>query len=225
MTRIYLIRHAEAEGNIKRIFQGHTDADISENGENQLEKLSERCRNLSFSAIYSSPLKRTLKTAQAANRYHGLEIIKDAGLIEINGGHWEGVMWEKLPALYPEENFVWENAPWDFSPEGGETMREVYDRIWTAVTGIVRKHRNETVCIVSHGCAIRNFLCRAYGKPVEALNDIPWCDNTAVSIIDFDDLLRPTVVIANDASHLSDELSTIQKQSWWKNIPSMKETR
>ncbi len=48
------------------------------------------------------------------------------------------------------------------------------------------------------------------GKPIEQINEVDWCDNTAVSIIDFNDAFEPTVVLANDASHLSGETSTFQ---------------
>lgn len=215
-TTVYLIRHAEAEGNCKRIFQGMHDADLSENGHRQLERLAERCRNYPFDAVYASPLRRAHKTAIAANRYHNLPIVLDEGLREINGGHWEGVLWESLPELYPEENRMWEDQPWRFAPEGGETMREVYDRIWAAVTALVEKHRGQNLCVVSHGCAIRNFLCRALDKEIERLNEVSWCDNTAVSIIEFDENLRSHVVLLNDASHLDEETSTFSKQTWWK---------
>ena len=60
-----------------------------------------------------------------------------------------------------------------------------------------------------------NFLCRAYGKELRELGTVGWCDNTAISIIDFDESLKPQVVIANDASHLDEGLSTISKQDWW----------
>lgn len=216
MTRILLVRHCEAEGNHKRVFQGHTDAAVSENGRRQLELLALRCRNMDIGAMYSSPLRRAYETAQAINEYHHLPIRTDAGLIEIDGGVWEGKPWEKLPELYPDDAKAWNARPWDFAPEGGEPMRHVYARIWDAVTGIVKQNPGKTVCVTSHGCAIRNFLCRAMGKPIEELNDVDWCDNTAISIVDFDEQLRPEIVLLNDASHLTEEVSTFAKQEWWK---------
>ena len=86
VTTLYLIRHCEALGNINDTFQGSIDEDITEKGAKQLEKLAERCRKLTFDVIYSSPLIRAYKTAEAANKYHGLPIIKDKDFEEINGG-------------------------------------------------------------------------------------------------------------------------------------------
>jgi broad specificity phosphatase PhoE len=217
-TRIYLIRHAEAEGNIKRIFQGNLDADLSENAKQQLECLSKRCKELHFDAIYSSPLMRAYKTAQAANLYHKLPIVTLDGLKEIHGGCWEGEKWEELPTLYPEHNRMWVYEPWNFETEGGESMRAVYNRMRETVTGIVKKHAGQQVCVVSHGCAIRALLCWAQGKPIEEINSISWCDNTALSIIDFDETFKSEIVMLNDNSHLSDELSTLKKQDWWKQF-------
>ncbi len=91
VTKLYLIRHCEALGNINDTFQGSIDEDITDKGQRQLDKLAERCKNIPFDVIYSSPLIRAVKTAQAADRYHGLEIIVDPAFSEINGGEFEGV--------------------------------------------------------------------------------------------------------------------------------------
>lgn len=216
MTRILLVRHCEASGNTQSVFQGHTDCEISGNGEIQLELLGLRCRNMPIDAIYSSPLKRAYATACAVNKYHNLPIQIDPRLIEINGGVWEGVSWAELPRLFPDESEAWNKRPHEFTPQGGEPMRSVYNRMWEAVTDIVRSNQDKTICIASHGCAIRNFLCRAMDKPIEQLNDVGWCDNTAVSIIDFDGELRSHVVLMNDASHLTPEMSLFTHQTWWK---------
>ena len=90
MTKIILVRHCEAQGNHERVFQGATDCDITERGERQLEALSERFRTVEFDALYSSPLLRARRTAEAVNRHHGLPMAIEPGLREINAGHWEG---------------------------------------------------------------------------------------------------------------------------------------
>ncbi len=216
MTRILLVRHCEAFGNTQSLFQGHTDCEISGNGATQLELLGLRCRNMPIDAIYSSPLKRAYLTACAINQYHNLPIQIEPRLIEINGGVWEGVSWNELPQRFPDEAEAWNKRPHEFAPQGGEPMRDVYNRMWEAVTDIVRNNPGKTVCIASHGCAIRNFLCRAMNKPIEQLNEVGWCDNTAVSIIDFDEQMNSKVVLMNDASHLTPEMSLFTHQTWWK---------
>ena len=145
-----------------------------------------------------------------------------APLIEINGGEWEGEKWAELPDLYPEEAYNWNCAPWNFKTEKGESMRQVYTRMWDTACRIVKANFGKTVCIASHGCAIRNLLCRCMNKPIEELNTVDWVDNTGISIVEFDENLNPHILLLNDASHLSEETSTFATQSWWK--PENRET-
>jgi broad specificity phosphatase PhoE len=217
MTRLYVVRHAEAEANKLRYFNGHIDGDVSENGQVQLERLKERCKAIDFDRVYSSPLLRAYKTAQAANADHGLPIATLDGLKEIYGGRWEGECFDDIPSLFPEENRVWVEQPWLFAPQGGETMRQVYDRIWDTMLGIVKENIGLRVLVASHGCAIRNFICRAAGRPLEQLNDVEWFENTSISIVDFDEGLSPHVVCVNDASHLTLDTMTLANQDWWKD--------
>lgn len=216
MTRIYLIRHAEAEGNVKRVFQGHIDADISPKGKKQLEKLAERFAHIHLDALYASPLRRAYKTAQAVDSVQNLPITTIKGLMEINGGCWEGQPFLELPERFPRDHETWVHRPWDFAPPDGEPMRQVYARMWEAISGIARKHPGKTVGVASHGCAIRNYLCRARGWSIERLNEVAWCDNTAVSIIEYHNNGQVQITMENDASHLDEELSTFAKQTWWR---------
>lgn len=216
MTTVYLVRHAEAEGNISRVFQGHTDCGITEKGKAQLEHLKERFKDIHLDAVYSSPLKRTLATADAVNFYHQLPIIKNEGLIEINGGLFEGQKWEELPTLFPKEYELWQHHHYQFEIENGESMHSVYDRMKKTVLSIVSENKDRSIAIVSHGCALRNFLCFANGISFEELDNTDWCENTGVSKVLFDEDLTPTVEYQNDASHLTADSLTIAHQSWWR---------
>lgn len=214
-TTLYLVRHCEAAGNIGRVFQGHIDAEISENGARQLDRLAERFRAIPLDIVYTSPLIRARRTAEAVNRWHGLPLITDDALKEINGGAWEGVPWAQLPERYPQESEHWIKSPWAFQPPDGEAMADVYDRMAQVLTRLAADHPGKTIAAVSHGCAIRNALCWAKGWPITELNAIAWCDNTAVSVLEFTDG-QPRVVLENDNSHLDDTTSTFQKQRWWR---------
>lgn len=216
MTRIILVRHCEAAGNLNRRFQGHTNAEVTENGKKQLELLALRMRNVKIDYLYSSPLKRAYATAEAINQFHHLPIYVEADLMEINGGYWEGGPWNEFSTLYPEDYDLWENQPWKFAPRDGEPMVHVFERMKSCVDRIAGEHPGKTVCIATHGCAIRNFLCYAGGKPIEELNSVEWCDNTAVSVVEYDDSFVPHIVSQNDASHLNPEVSTFEKQDWWR---------
>ena len=215
-TTLIIVRHCESTGNVERIFCGLTDAGVTENGVRQLDFLAERMRCQKLDAIYTSPLIRAKKTAQAVNRHHGLPVYEEDGLKEINGGCWEGEVWESLPQKFPIDAYNWNLSPKDFAPKDGESMADCYARVWRSARKIARRHQGGMVCAVSHGCAIRNLLCRAEFGDISRLLEVEWCDNTAVSVIEFDENFRPSVVLKNDSSHLTDDYSTIKKQNWWK---------
>lgn len=215
-TKIYVIRHCEAAGNIERYFQGHTDGLPSPKGEHQCALLGERFKEIPLDAVYTSPLTRARRTAEGVNLYHHLPIQVEEGLIEINGGQWEGKLWAELPKLFPKEARFWSDEPWDYEPEGGESMRAVYDRIWKAVQKLALQHPGQTIAAVSHGCSIRNLLCRLKFDDITRLNEVQWCDNTAVSLIEFDEAGKAELIFENDASHLDAQSSTLSGQDWWK---------
>ena len=72
MTKVYLIRHGEAEGNLYRRAQGHYQSDITAKGHRQIAALAERFKDIHIDALYSSDLRRTLITAGAITKYHDI---------------------------------------------------------------------------------------------------------------------------------------------------------
>lgn len=216
MTRVYLIRHAEAEGNVSRRFHGFFNSNITPNGEKQLENLAKRFENIEFDCAYSSDLTRTIKTAKAVIGNRDIELIKLPQLREINGGDWEDREWRYIVDTYPSifEDFT--KGEYKMHLPGGESAQELMDRISSAILKIVSENRKKRIVIACHGMAIKSFLCFAHKMPVSMMKTIMWCDNTAVSIMDFDSDNNITFIAENDSSHLSDDISTVTKQKWWQ---------
>lgn len=214
MTTVYLIRHAQTTGNLEKIFQGQCDVDLTPLGEKQIACLGERCKDLGIELLYSSPLARAYRTAEAINRYYHHEIHTHKGLLEINGGIWEKKKWSVLPEEYPEENDHWCNHPGRFAAPGGETMAQVFNRLRDTILAIVKENPGKIIAIVSHGCALANFLTFCEGKPQEALTWENLCDNAAISKVVFDEDFHPAVVWKNDTDHLGENLKTFVKDLW-----------
>lgn len=206
MTKIYIVRHCEALGNVMRIFQGTTDLDISENGAKQLEYLKKRFEDIHLDEIYTSPLIRTQKTAKAVKGDKPIEIQVDNGLIELNGGVVEGKPFKESFEAYPELADAWDNHPHDFYPENGEAMADAYDRIWNTVLNIAKKNKGKNIAITTHGGVTRCLICRLLFGDKTQLKNTAWSDNTAVSLIEFDNDFNPSVVFYNDSSHLPEHL-------------------
>ncbi|MBR4072537.1 MAG: histidine phosphatase family protein [Clostridia bacterium] len=202
MTKIYLVRHCQAQGNVKRIFQGSSDTDISELGAKQLEGLSRRFEGVKLDRVYSSPKLRALKTAAAIVGTKGLEIYKREDLRELHGGVVEGRSFDEIKEKYPDLWDKWCNHPQDFAPDGGEPMREAYDRIWNEIMALARENKGRTIAAATHGGVLRLLCCRLFFHDIERLNEADYAENTGVTLLEFDNALTPTVTLYNDVSHL-----------------------
>ena len=215
MTRIYLIRHGEAEGNIYRRVHGHYDGRITAKGLRQIDALAERFRDVELDALYSSDLKRTIATAGAITRYHDLPLQKEPRLRELYMGEWEDYAFGNLMHTDPEQMRLFNDDPDNWRGPGAETYAQLQQRVNAAITEIAETHEGQTVVCCTHGLAIRSFLALQLKVPSAEIHRVPYGDNTAVSLLEYENgCFR--VVFSNDSSHLPAELSTFARQSWWK---------
>ena len=140
--------------------------------------------------------------------------IPEYELREINGGEWEGRAWAELPLAFPESYEKWTKHMADFTAPYGDSMCDVWKRMTEALARIERENRGKTVAVVSHGCALRNFLCFVEFGDAERLGDVGWADNTAVSCVQYDTEKGWSLVFKNDSSHLPEALSTLRTSHW-----------
>lgn len=215
MTRIYLIRHGEAEGNLYRRAQGQFEANITAKGHRQIAALAERFRDIHIDALYSSDLRRTRITAGAITKNHDLPMILEPQLREVCLGDWEDEPWGDLSYRYPEAMIAFNDDPEAWFAPGAESFVHLKERMMAAIRRIAAAHDGQTVACVSHGMAIRTLLSDILGVPSNEIRRLPHGDNTSVSLLEIEgeDI---KVVFYNDASHLEGELSTFARQSWWR---------
>ena len=220
MTRLYLIRHAEAEGNLYRLAQGHYDSLITERGYRQIAALRKRFADIHIDAVYASDLFRTRTTARAIYEAKGLPLHTEAALREVRMGVWENRPWQELGMKYPEMMFAFNHDVDKWHAEGSETVRDVLDRFIPALERIARENDGKTVAVFSHGMALRLVLGTLLGMTTEEINETRHADNTAVSLLEYENgAFR--VVFRDDNSHLLEAgLSTLARQSWWKSKDS-----
>lgn len=211
MTKIYLIRHAEAEGNLYRRIHGNYNALLTENGYRQIAALEQRFRDIPIDAVYASDLYRTMTTARAIYIPKNLPLQTDKRLREIHMGVWEDITFGEA---YRNDNArmgLFGGGAAKFKIDGGETFEMVSSRMIEVLQEIAQKHPNQTVAVFTHGSAIRN-LCSVLKPEAEEKKH---CDNTAVTELSWENGTF-TLLYEGDASHLSDEISTFARQSWWK---------
>ena len=217
MTTVYIIRHAEAEGNVYRRCHGQYDSLLTPRAYEQLPCLAKRFADVPLDAVYASDLFRARTTAKAVAESHGLTVEIRPVLREIDMGDWEDVPWAELPRLWPAEYAVWRARPWDAVPPHGESVMQAGRRMLDGVRGLVRENEGKSIAVVTHGSAIRGALTIAHGFAPEQMGEIGWGDNTCVAKFEFDGPDRLEVVYENDASHLPQQLSTFASIGWTDN--------
>ena len=217
-TRLIFVRHAEAEGNVKRIFHGWYNSNLTEKGEEQAKLVANRLKDVKIDVLYSSVLNRTFKTASYIAKQVDLPIITTPDLREINGGDWEDVTWVDIAKRWPEVHSDWEKNPGKLQMPNGESMVSFQQRLLKEIRRIISENEGKTICIVTHGTAIKALRCKFSEMKLENMKNIPWCENTAVTVVDYEsDTDEFEVVKYGDATHLPIDMKTIAHQDWWKN--------
>ena len=215
MTKVYLIRHAEAEGNYYRRIQGHWDGGITAKGHKQIAALAERMKEVHLDALYSSDLTRTMLTAGAITKYHDLPLITDPRLREVHMGIWEGVGWGDASYYDAEQYSYFSSNPDLWQVDGSESWHDLQERLYSAIADIASRHEGQTIAIVSHGTAIRALMCKILNVPGRDIHSVKHGDNTAVSELTVENGVLSLNVIC-DNSHLPDDLTNHARQTWWK---------
>lgn len=215
MTTIYLIRHAEAEGNLYRRIHGQYDSLITLRGHKQIAELEKRFADIPIDYVYSSDLSRTIATAGAIHKNRGLELSLKPQLREVNMGVWEDLTWGEVERFEPEQLEYFNNDPTLWRVDGHEDYFSLQKRMTGTISDIASKHDGKTVAVVSHGSAIRTFMCGILNVPPQEIKRVPHCDNTAVALLRAENG-KFTIEYQGDNSHLPEALSTFAHQKWWR---------
>ena len=175
-TVVILVRHGHTPTTGK-ILPGRTKGlHLSDLGKDQAEKVASYLSSLnSVSAIYSSPMERTLETAKPIAKAFGKRVRKHQGLIEADFGKWTGRKLSELRKLNDWEKV--QKNPSLFRFPGGESFMEMQSRMVSTVTNICENHRGEIVVAVSHADTIKAFLTAALGTPLDLFQRLhisPW---------------------------------------------------
>lgn len=210
MTKIYLVRHAEAEGNVYRRIHGQYDSRITPNGLRQVDALGARFQDIPIDACYASDLNRTCVTARSVYLPKGLELRRDRRFREVNLGRWEDIPFGWLERFEPERMTQFNKEPQLWSVKNSETSPEYTQRFLTALREAAEENDEKTIAVFTHGCVLRGVQYLLGGNEWP-----PYCDNTAVSLLDYENGAFQ-IEYLNDSSHLSDEISTFARQKWWR---------
>src|SRR3954466_11650592 len=154
-SRVFLVRHGATVLTAEDRFAGATDVELSDEGREQTRRLADRLSHEKITAVYASPMARTVETAQFLAKPHNVDIQTRDGLREINHGRWEQMTRREVEEKFPQEAAAWEEDPYTFAPAGGESGLAVTARALPVLIEIVRTHHDENVIIISHKATIR----------------------------------------------------------------------
>ena len=158
MTRIILVRHGETEWNAGEIFRGRRDVRLNEIGKEQAQLLGTRLDDTAVEAVYSSPLRRAVDTAESIAGHHGLHVRVDERLVDIDYGDWEGLTRPEVEERHAEAHERWLKEPHLVTLPGGESLHVVRERTAKSIDDILSEHSG-TVVLVSHRVVAKILVC------------------------------------------------------------------
>ncbi len=162
-VRLLLVRHGETDWNVEGRWQGSSEVPLNSAGREQAARIAEELALRPVDALYSSPLGRSMDTARSIGQRLRLEVRADDRLKEISLGQWEGMLSTRIAEEYPDLHRQWCLDPRPVRPPGGETLREVHDRVIAALEEMADRHVGQTLCLVTHKTAIVVLRCHYLG--------------------------------------------------------------
>ena len=201
MTQILLVRHAVNDFVKTGKLAGWTpEVHLNDEGKAQAEALGRRLADVPITHLYSSPLERTMETAEAIRQHHPqLEIVQNVELGEVRYGDWEG---KEVRALQSRKmwHVVQEYPSRAYFPNG-ETMRGVQVRAVDEIERLTIAHPRGVVVVVTHADVTKMVIAHFLGMHLDNFQRI------VVSPASISSLMlgygRPYVGTINDCAHIS----------------------
>jgi 2,3-bisphosphoglycerate-dependent phosphoglycerate mutase len=173
---LVLVRHGQSEWNLKNLFTGWRDVDLTELGREEAKTGAEKlkARGTKFDIAFTSALKRAQKTNDIildTLDQTGLKTIRDQALNERDYGDLSGLNKDDARKKWGEEQVhIWRRS-YDIQPPGGESLKDTGARVWPYYLHVMQPHvlRGETVLVSAHGNSLRALIMALEGKSGEEI--------------------------------------------------------
>jgi broad specificity phosphatase PhoE len=200
LIQVVVIRHGRTEWNRIERFRGRADIDLDEVGKKQAEATAKRIAEFDVSAIYASPLRRTITTARILSEHLNLNVNPLPGIIDIDFGEWQGLTPEEAAARDGSLYSQWRKHPHLVTFPRGESLADVRSRAADAVENVLMQADNKTIAVVSHKVVCQILILHF----IDLDNSHFWQvgqDVSAVNLFHIRDGI-PSAVALNDTCHL-----------------------
>ena len=213
ITRIILVRHGRTKKNTESRFGARDDSPLDSLGKEQARKVAERMTDFPVAHIFSSPINRTMQTAEFIANKLSLEIESSLDLTEYDFGIISGLtmneVQEKHPVIYQQlQDWMLKANSSDVKRAqvpGAESFNNLEKRILEFTNSVLNRFPGKTIVAVTHLALIKAFMATLFGESVHRpMNFIAF--NTSLTVIDFL-RRRPILMAFNDISHLDQKLN------------------
>lgn len=206
VTKLYLIRHGQSDGNAEGRFGGHGPTPLSELGLRQAELTSEVLAKERVAAIYSSDLYRAVQTAEPLAKLLNLPIIKTSAFRERNVGVLEGLTFDESKQEFPKDYYALVSRNIHHVITRGESYRHLLRRSTGRLWEILHNHQGNKVAIFSHTGAICFLTLHLMGAIHRRTKQTPWIvtSNCGINRFEIRGRNNVRVLALNDTRHLLD---------------------
>ncbi|WP_427158435.1 histidine phosphatase family protein [Aliinostoc sp. HNIBRCY26] len=226
MTRVIIVRHGQSTYNIERRIQGRTDVStLTEKGRSDASKVGKALSNISFNAIYCSPLQRAKQTTEIIHS----ELTSDVGksaivqtsdqLLEIDLPLWEAMLTTEVEQQFAEDYRIWHERPDELKMlvnKAGETQEHfpvlaLYEQARQFWQEVLPHHQGETILIVGHNGINRALISTALGIHPSRYHSLQQ-SNCCISVLNFAGGLGEPVQLEsmNQTQHMGETLPSLR---------------
>ena len=202
---LYFLRHGETTSSQTGGYCGTLDPDLTPAGYEMAQDFAAAYKDLAWQAVFCSPLKRAVATAQPLCEAVGLTPQLRDGLKEIAYGQWEGKTPEEVNREFHDEYVSWLADPGWFGPTGGERGVDIARRSLIVLDEITRTYPDGNILVVSHKATTRIMLCFLLGIDVGRYRDRLSLTVAALSIVEMTKQ-GPLLKVLGDRTHLRESL-------------------
>jgi len=202
-TRIFLIRHGVTDWHEQRRVLGQRDVPLNAQGINQAHAAAMALAGVQLHEVLSSPLLRTMQTAEIIAGQFGIEVARDPRLVDFRVGKWEGMAYDEVNASADYQKFLAD--PLSTAIPGGEDLRQIRERSVSAIEqALADTPAGEAVAVVSHAGIVRVLLAHYLGSAPGNYHRLRVAPGS-ISVLSFaDDRELPRVLAVNWRGALSD---------------------
>lgn len=201
MLNIYFVRHAQTEWNAQNKVQGRNDSNLTAKGIADANKLRKRLMNIDWTAIYTSPSKRTLETLEiVSGKSSGVK--EDERLVEMDLGDLEGMTMEEIKKKDADQFQYYWKQPSQYQYEKGENFTDVHVRVEQFLNELLQRYETGNILIMTHGVVIKMVQMIAGKRQMDELWQTAHIDGTSVTKLKVENK-RFEIAFEGDVTHLN----------------------